>query len=172
MTSSWIPTPYVEVFFVNFKSAHHSPVIVMALYAIPCQSVQHFITSPMNHFNVTQTPCRLNSSAIWLFVQELVQAKINKNIRITPHNWSFGRDNGFPSQRVSNAENITMLWHPHVMATPRSAVTSLNHNVRWHQTICVAFNLIPSAHIMPFQLISRQAVGKKMDFCPSWFCPN
>ena len=67
--------------------------------------------------DVTWASWHLKSPATQLFVQQIVLANMNESIN-TQHYWLFYERNplvtiGFPSQRVSNSESVTMLCHHH-----------------------------------------------------------
>ena len=58
---------------------------------------------------------RLKSPALRLFTQPFIQAQINENIK-APRHWPLWREltGEFPSQRASNAENVSFWWRHHV----------------------------------------------------------
>ena len=85
---------------------------------IPLSRSSH-ITS--NHTHITMTSWwarwRLKSPASRLFTQPFVQAQIKENIK-APHHWPLcGEFTGhrwqFPTQRASNAENVSIWWRHH-----------------------------------------------------------
>ena len=58
-----------------------------------------------------------------LFVPQLVQVNNSEQNR-TPYHWPFAREkeiaaviSGFPSQRASNAERVSMSWHHHTLGS-------------------------------------------------------
>ena len=59
---------------------------------------------------------RLKSPASRLFTQPFVLAQIKENIQ-TPRHWPLWEEppvtGGFPSQRISNAQNISISWRHH-----------------------------------------------------------
>ena len=55
-------------------------------------------------------------TASWLFVQPFVQAHTKENIKAPIHWdlwWESTGDRGFPLQRASNAENVSIWWCHH-----------------------------------------------------------
>ena len=60
----------------------------------------------------------LKSLASRLFAQPFVQVQIKENRKNRRHWPSWGKPlvtGGFPSQRTSNAQNVSIWWHPHVL---------------------------------------------------------
>ena len=70
-----------------------------------------------HYSDVMWTRWRLKSPASRLFVQPFVQAQIKENIK-APRHWLCEENPpvtiGFPSQRDSNAENISIWWRHHI----------------------------------------------------------
>ena len=73
---------------------------------------------------------RLKSPASRLFTQPLIQAQIKENIK-APRHWPlYGEFTGtgeFPTQRASNAENVSIWWRHHVVSNGQIVNTSTQH---------------------------------------------
>ena len=55
----------------------------------------------------------LKSLACRLFAQPFVQVQITENIKTPRHRPLWWQSGGFPSQRASNAENVSIWWRHH-----------------------------------------------------------
>ena len=75
---------------------------------------------------------RLKSTASRLFTQPFIQAQIKENIKI-PHHWPFYGNSQvtgeFPSNRASNAENVSIWWRHH--GVPGGDEIGLRSNVSY-----------------------------------------
>ena len=88
---------------------------VMALLSVLSNSFDkstHIITV-MSHWALW----RLKSQTSWLFAQPFVQTHIKENIKASSHCflWRGSLGDGFPSKRTSNAENVSIWWHHHII---------------------------------------------------------
>ena len=77
---------------------------------------------------------RLKSPASRLFAQQFAHGQIKENIK-APRHWPLGVESigGFPSQRASNAENISIWWRHH--GSWLNAWTSTNSTPFYHRLL-------------------------------------
>ena len=106
-------------------------------YAVAWPYDHHWRCSEWNPITVTSwwAQGRLKSPASLLFAQSFVRAQIKENNNDSRHwpQWGvFTSDRWFPSQRASNAEDVSIWWRHHCPACR----TYLNARRSWDVVIC------------------------------------
>ena len=109
------------------------------------------------HFDHDWGPrLRLKSPATWLFTQSFIRAQIKKIIK-APRHWplcgEFTGTGEFPTQRVSNAENVSIWWRHHDVSR-QMCIGLVYFRSHKNSQCCVLYH-----HIMTWGITERELAG-------------